>query len=270
MHISNLSVKLDANTGGVIFLSSNSQETFLHPIWLRERVQDPNNFDMQTLQRLYEPTDIEDDITIISAKIKPSDKLYLIFSDGLKTFISLTQILTELGWQEGCETMPKPIAWTSQLHDWPKAKWDDIKNPEKLEPLLEQYYKYGFLLIENTPVEYDSLKSIAKTFGCIRETNFGVLFDVETKVDPTDLADTSLALPAHTDNPYRRPIPGIQFLHCLHNDVNGGLATLVDGLAIVDELKRTAPEIVGILSTTRVRFRYESDDTILQSYGVTY
>ena len=65
------------------------------------------------------------------------------------------------------------------------------------------------------------------------KTNFGELFKVETKPNPSDLAYTDVALASHTDNPYRDPVPGIQYLHCLKNEVSGGLSTLVDGMAIL-------------------------------------
>ena len=65
----------------------------------------------------------------------------------------------------------------------------------------------------------------------MRLTHWGKLFNVQIKKDPTDTAYTDSALSSHTDNPYREPIPGIQFLHCLENNVSGGLSTLVDGSA---------------------------------------
>ena len=38
-----------------------------------------------------------------------------------------------------------------------------------------------------------------------------------------------MPLAPHTDNPYRNPVPCIQLLHCIENEVSGGLSTLVDG-----------------------------------------
>ena len=54
----------------------------------------------------------------------------------------------------------------------------------------------------------------------MRRTNFGEFFNVKSKPNPNDLAYTSLkTLAPHTDNPYRNPVPCIQMLHCIENEV---------------------------------------------------
>ena len=73
--------------------------------------------------------------------------------------------------------------------------------------------------------------------GLLDLTNFGKLFNVKSKKS-NDLAYTSYALPAHTDNPYRKPIPGIQILHCIKNSSDGGHSTLTDGFAVAKYLKK--------------------------------
>mgnify|MGYP003323094509 CR=1 FL=1 len=70
-------------------------------------------------------------------------------------------------------------------------------------------------LIDSSIQNY--LKKFANIIGILRKTNFGTLFNVRSIRKASDLAYTSHALSAHTDNPYRRPIPGIQLLHCLKN-----------------------------------------------------
>ena len=99
--------------------------------------------------------------------------------------------------------------------------------------MLEDYFKYGFCIFQKYPHTSRQLKTLSRKFGYLRETNFGELFNVETKPNPSDLAYTDVALALHTDNPYRDPVPGIQYLHCLKNEVSGGLSTLVDGMAIL-------------------------------------
>ena len=84
---------------------------------------------------------------------------------------------------------------------------------------------------------------------------------------PTDTAYTDDALSSHTDNPYREPVPGIQFLHCLENNVSGGLSTLVDGVAIIKQLELEMPEHSKILENVNVRFRYEGPSAILENWG---
>ena len=52
------------------------------------------------------------------------------------------------------------------------------------------------------------------------------------------LAYTSLGLSPHTDNPYRKPVPCIQLLHCIINEVSGGHSTLVDGFKVAKTSKK--------------------------------
>ena len=73
------------------------------------------------------------------------------------------------------------------------------------------------------------LDKIAKLFGFIRETNYGKWFDVKSKSNAVNLAYTNLALKAHTDNPYRNPVPTMQILHCLKSSTKGGDSIVVDG-----------------------------------------
>ena len=56
---------------------------------------------------------------------------------------------------------------------------------------------------------------VASLFGFVRETNYGKWFEVRTEVNPVNLAYTGLGLQAHTDNPYRDPVPSMQILYCL-------------------------------------------------------
>ncbi|GAF53314.1 gamma-butyrobetaine hydroxylase [Psychrobacter sp. JCM 18900] len=47
----------------------------------------------------------------------------------------------------------------------------------------------------------------------LRQTNFGMTFDVISEKSPINLAYTSLSLPLHTDLPNQELPPGYQFLH---------------------------------------------------------
>ena len=86
------------------------------------------------------------------------------------------------------------------------------------ESLLD-FYKYGFVIFENVPTKDNFIVNFANSIGSIRRTNFGEFFNVKSKPNPNDLAYTSLPLAPHTDNPYRKPVPCIQLLHCIENEV---------------------------------------------------
>ena len=84
-----------------------------------------------------------------------------------------------------------------------------------------------------------------------------------------DLAYTSYPLASHTDNPYRKPIPGIQILHCIKNDSKGGHSTLTDGFAVAEYLRKKHKNFFKLLTTVKIRFSYVGKNTILENWGET-
>ena len=132
---------------------------------------------------------------------------------------------------------------------------------------LVSFYKYGFVIFKNVPTENNFLVKFANSIGSIRRTNFGEFFNVKSKPNPNDLAYTSLPLAPHTDNPYRNPVPCIQILHCIENDVKGGNSTLVDGFTVTEELKERYPEYHKILTEVKVKYQFIDKDVVLENWA---
>ena len=133
--------------------------------------------------------------------------------------------------------------------------------------LLKSFYEYGFVIIKKVPTKNNYIVQFANSIGSIRPTNFGEYFNVKSVPNPNDLAYTSLALSPHTDNPYRKPIPCIQLLHCIENEVSGGLSTLVDGFKVANHLKKNNPEYFQILTKIKVKFKFTDKDVVLENKG---
>ena len=260
------SADIDKVTGGLA-MRRDSHETVLHPLWVRERVSGNGVFDPVSHQRLYEHADLPIDLTVTQILSRDDDGIELAFSDGQHLRLELLPTFQELGWDNNPESLPSPKAWDGSLTPLPEADWNSLDDPSAMTELLKAYFVHGFCIFQNTPIERDALKQLSRRFGFLRETNFGELFNVETKANPSDLAYTDVALASHTDNPYRAPVPGIQYLHCLRNEVSGGLSTLVDGMAIAEALRRESPEQADVLERVSVRFRYQGPSAILEHHG---
>ena len=56
---------------------------------------------------------------------------------------------------------------------------------------------------------------VVQKFAYVKETSYGVTFDVVAEPDPEHLAYTGTYLHHHTDLNYRDKSPGMQLLHCL-------------------------------------------------------
>ncbi|MEE1665108.1 TauD/TfdA family dioxygenase [Streptomyces sp. WAC07094] len=148
----------------------------------------------------------------------------------------------------------------------PAADWADyLDKPGVRARMLESVLRLGFMLLRAVPQREEQVLEVAETFGYVRETNYGKLFDVRVEPDPNNLAFTSVAITPHTDNPYRDPVPTLQLLHCLVNDADGGDSGLVDGFAAAAMLRREDPEAFEVLTRTPAPFVFRDAGTELRA-----
>jgi gamma-butyrobetaine dioxygenase len=154
--------------------------------------------------------------------------------------------------------------WTTQMlaNFLPEVSFDSVTaDDEGLLTALRLLRQYGFVIVRGVPTEPGMVVKLAEQISYVRETNFGVIFDVVSMPDPNSLAYTAVKLNAHTDLVSREAQPGLQFLHCLVFEAVGGESILVDGFAAAEELKRLHPEDYELLTNTAVRFRYQDKKT---------
>ncbi len=98
----------------------------------------------------------------------------------------------------------------------PAASWPRyLGEPADRARALDAVLRWGFVLLRDVPAEPGMVLEVAASFGFVRETNYGRLFDVRVEPRPGNLAFTSRRILPHTDNPYRDPAPTVQLLHCL-------------------------------------------------------
>ena len=253
-------------TDNKVFFEKQGAKKEIHPFWLRERVNSENFLDQKTQQRLFDPTMLKNSSEI--SKVNISDKfLEVSFKDGAYAKLVIENILKEFEKDNELYFINK-ISWKSDFQNNNIYKFNKNFFEEKImyESLLD-FYKYGFVIFENVPTQDNFIVNFANSIGSIRRTNFGEFFNVKSKPNPNDLAYTSLALAPHTDNPYRKPVPCIQLLHCIENEVGGGLSTLVDGLAVTEELKKEHPSFFQILTEIKVRFQFIDDNVVLEDWA---
>lgn len=136
------------------------------------------------------------------------------------------------------------------------------EDPASLRDWLAAVRRYGVAKISGGPLHSGALLEIVKLFGFVRETNYGPWFEVRSEIEPVNLAYTGLGLQAHTDNPYRDPVPTLQLLYCLQNSAEGGDSIVVDGFACAKRLQQQDAAAFDLLSRYPARFAYAGDATV--------
>ena len=258
-------MKIELNNNKV-YLDNDGEKKEIHPFWLRERVNGNKFVDIKTKQRLFDPTQIQENIKINDINLS-KDFLEVTFNDGASTKLSIQKLIEEFS-NNNFIKLIKKVEWDSSLINLNIFEFkENLSEKEEMYNALISFYKYGFVIFKNVPIKDNFLINFANSIGSVRRTNFGEFFNVKSKPNPNDLAYTSLPLAPHTDNPYRNPVPCIQILHCIENNVQGGLSTLVDGFTVTEKLKKDFPKYYKILSEVKVRFQFVDQSVVLEDWA---
>jgi len=230
-----------------------------HHVWLRDNCPCPQCVYTVTREQVLEIVDVPENLAPAVIHIDDSGCLCIDWQDGHASRF-------DPGWlrahayddesrAERQAGKPKSRLWDSSL-SLPVFEFAALKeDPKALLQWLLALRDTGLTQVRGVPTEPGSLAEVARLIAFIRQTNFGVLFNVQSKADADSNAYTAFNLPLHSDLPTRELQPGLQFLHCLVNDAEGGESIFVDGFAIADALRREDPAAFRALSEIPVEFR---------------
>jgi gamma-butyrobetaine dioxygenase len=259
------SVTLDA-TGNVLTLDHDGTTCRFHAVWLRDNALDPDTRAPGNGQRLITIGDIPANTSLSAASID-GDSVTVTFQPEGKTVTYPCAWLaqhaydrdqrSDLGWLDDTVT-----TWDSS-QEAPSFDWDAVQQGGAAKrDWLAAVARLGFAKLTGGPITEGALTDVADMFGYVRETNYGRYFEVRTEVNPTNLAYTGLGLQAHTDNPYRDPVPSLQILYCLENSAEGGDSIVVDGFRAAERLRDDNPEGFALLAGYPARFEYKGSDGV--------
>ena len=124
-----------------IFVSLYKKNIELHPLWLRERVNNQELLDKNTGQRLYDPSDLNHKLKIKRALIKRK-KLNVEFTDGIESEYHIDDLLEEIN----KNLLDKKISlWNSKIKNKPILRFKaNMFNNKEGYSFLEKFYKYVF------------------------------------------------------------------------------------------------------------------------------
>jgi len=240
----------------------DGQRLRFHAVWLRDNALDDSMRSPQNGQRLVTLQQIPADTRIAAAALQGDDLQVTFAPEQRSTRFPLAWL-----WRHGYDgAPPREAGWTApEIEAWdaglmarvPEGRYAEVAaGGAALRDWLALVRRYGFAKLTGGPTESGALLKIAALFGYVRETNYGKWFEVRAEVNPTNLAYTGLGLQAHTDNPYRDPVPTLQILYCLENSAEGGDSYVVDGFRAAQRLRDEDPEAFGLLTRFCARFDY--------------
>ncbi|MGF1628276.1 MAG: gamma-butyrobetaine dioxygenase [Kiloniellaceae bacterium] len=248
--------------GGKALVLHGGASLRFHAIWLRDNALDAATRSPENGQRLVTLQDIPADTRILAAALEDGNLAVTFGPEGTTTRFPIDWLRShaydvtprrQAGW-----TAPGVETWDSGLAArLPEGRFGDLAaDPAALRDWLALVRRYGFAKLSGGPAESGALLKVVGLFGYVRETNYGKWFEVRAEVNPTNLAYTNLGLQAHTDNPYRDPVPTLQILYCLESSVEGGESYVVDGFAAAQRLRDENLEAFAVLARHCARFDY--------------
>lgn len=241
----------------VVVAWSDGRESPYDALWLRDNCPCTACVNPVTREQVFEITAVGEDLAPASIDVSP-ERLTVQWSDGhVSPFTAGFLRVHAYDDASRAERRVRKSPWRSEkaaaiaTFDYGEVMGSD----RGLLAWLTALEADGLTKMVGVPTEEGTVGRIANRVSFMRETNFGVVFDVRTKPEADSNAYTSLQLPFHTDLPTRELQPGVQFLHCLVNDATGGESQFVDGFAVAEALGQEDPALFEILSTTTVEFR---------------
>lgn len=239
-------------------------------VWLRDNCPCPDCLAPGTGQKLVDITDLPNGLAISRTEDAGESVLVTFAPDQHRSAFSRSWLAEHAlggdasGDGDARTEDDKDLWLPADLTELPAMSWPGYLAGRKAEALAA-VLRVGFILLRGVPAEPGAVLEVAASFGYVRETNYGRLFDVRVEPAPGNLAYTSRAIRPHTDNPYRDPVPTVQLLHCLRAAGHGGNTGLVDGFAAAAELRAGDAESFGTLARTPVSFGYVDKETELRA-----
>jgi gamma-butyrobetaine dioxygenase len=264
MKLANLEVRADA----LHAIWADGAPATYPTLWLRDNC--PSAFHPQTEERVLDLLALDAEPVLLNAETG-GETLILHYADGHVSHMPLRLLAAHRPGRPAPDPAAiPPRLWRADLTPAGVPRFAApriMTDATVLRDWLQQTAATGLSLVDRLEDRIDAGVDVACKIGFLRETNFGMTFEVVSKPDPNNLAYTAVTLPLHTDLPNQEVPPGFQFLHCLANEAEGGGSLFADGFALAEDLRADDPEAFRLLSEIAIPFRFHDADADIRTHA---
>jgi gamma-butyrobetaine dioxygenase len=244
----------------VIISRAGGADIMLPNLWLRDNCPCDDCRVIETQEKRFILSTVDADIAPTEVSLD-SQQLSILWPDNHRTQLPLS-IIDQLLIPAPKHSQPWPESFIPQSFDWSLFLTDS----QTTVAALTQFMQHGVIVLRDTPTQSESLELLAPVLGPIREVLFDRIHNVSVTGHVYNIAHTSLGLPPHNDFASYSFPPSVQALHMLQNETPGGESIVVDGWAILEQLRLDHPEYFEILCEFPVPFREFDDNN--ETYAV--
>lgn len=239
------------------------------PIWLRDACGCELCVDPSSKQKRFQTSDIPLEIDYLSKEIGPDGTLSVTWSNDIQGFGSnhvstYTKDFLPLHlYKGGAETAGPP-----HYKFWDKAmikesvKFVDFNHymsqDSVLHDVLKQLRIFGLVFLRNVPESEKAIEDIGGRIGPLKNTFYGLTWDVKSVPQAKNVAYTHQYLGLHMDLLYTDQPPALQLLHCLKNTCKGGTSLFCDSYQAAMQLRNDNIKAFDQLLHQKTRFIYEN------------
>ncbi|MCP5081438.1 MAG: DUF971 domain-containing protein [Alphaproteobacteria bacterium] len=252
-------VKLDQGASSLDLTWQDKTCSTFHHIWLRDNCRCKTCGDPATGRRSLRLTDLALDIKPVAASLSEQGDLCLTWPDGHTSTFSIAWLR-----RHAYDTLSRkssaftPVLWTEGTRSAPpRLVFDKVMtDAETFLTMLHHVRDHGLCFLHGAPSQAGSLEPLAEKIGPVQESNFGRVQNLVVDETKQSVANRTVALKPHTDEPYRASPPGILLFHCVETDVTGaGSPLFMDGFALAEQLRAEDPEAFEVLTRHNCTFR---------------
>nr|OQO26894.1 hypothetical protein B0A51_08347 [Rachicladosporium sp. CCFEE 5018] len=248
----------------------NGQTHIFAGTYLRDLCKCQKCRDSSTRQKLQLTANIELDASAASVDVN-GDAVSIVWNvNGKNAGLHVTELsikelahLAGLGDDGPMPNLPSRRPW---LDDDFRSEAQDItfdaymQDDSILLKALRQLQTHGLVFLTKVPDSSDSVSQIAERIGPLKNTFYGMTWDVRSVQGAKNVAYTSQDLGFHMDLLYMKQPPHLQFLHCIRSSAQGGASLFSDTYRAVQDMYINKPAFFQTLTEIHVPYHYDHAD----------